>query len=133
METWPESYDQFTQQQLAIWRLKEHKSLRRMISALTHRQDLRWIMKDPETEQFSFLNRHDCLACIKRMVMGQKFVWGQLHGRASMLNLDQMTGLKGIVAGAEQIGGKVTKELTDIVLEMRRQSMSPSRDVASPA
>jgi hypothetical protein len=43
-----------------------------------------------------------------------------------MLNLDQMTRLKGIVAEAEQIGGMGTKELIDIVLEMRWQSMSPN-------
>jgi hypothetical protein len=51
LETWPRSFALCTHQQLAIWWLKERISSGQMVSALIHRQELRWNMADIDDGQ----------------------------------------------------------------------------------
>jgi hypothetical protein len=67
---------------VATERLQEQMSFDHVISALTYRQELRWIVTDPEMRECRIANGHRVGIGVKRMVMCQKFVWGQLGGIA---------------------------------------------------
>jgi hypothetical protein len=126
MDMWPLSYAQMPDYQIAVFPVKETLTVRSILLALSGRPDLQWITTDPIIGPRFRPNNHSIRTLIKRTVLGHKHVWDQVGGKPPLLNLDQLATVQAIIAEAEQLGGIDTRQISETILQMRRESISPA-------